>query len=108
MEALREATGEKGYDDSLQGLKSPEEEVPVEVPQEFKSTVTLGFAGFLIVGGIISLIVGGSLWEPKGFNEDGTPPPESTPAFGFVPTARERAQVQEALPKRASSTTQAR
>lgn len=97
LEALREASGEKGYDNSLQGLRSPEEEPPVEVPQEFKSTVTLGFAGFLIVFGVISLILGGSLWEPKDFNEDGTPPADNTPAFGFVPTARERAQVQEAL-----------
>jgi hypothetical protein len=97
LEALREASGEKGYDSSLQGLQRPDEEPPVEVPQEFKSTVTLGFAGFLILVGFISLILGGSLWEPKGFEEDGTPPVDNTPAFGFVPTAREREQVQEAL-----------
>ena len=97
LAALREASGEKGYDDTLQGLKSSGEEPPAEVPQEFKSTVTLGFAGFLITGGILSLILGGSLWEPKGFEEDGSPPTESVPAFGFVPTALEREQVQEAL-----------
>ena len=103
LEALRAAQGEKGYDDSLQGLKPRPGDEPVEVPQEFKSTVTLGFAGFLIIGGIVSLFVGGSLWEPKGFDESGAPPPDEVasstqqqPAFGFVPTAREREQVAEA------------
>ena len=95
LEALKAASADKGYDSSLQGLQGSEE-TEVEVPQEFKSTVTLGLAGFLIVAGGISLIVGGNLWEPKGFNEDGAPPPESAPAFGFVPTAREKAQVNEA------------
>jgi hypothetical protein len=105
LEALKASAGSaKGYDSSLQGLRGSEPEEPVEVPQEFKDTVVYGFAGFLILGGFISLFVGGSLWEPKGFNEDGTPPSEqvasstqSAPAFGFVPTAREREQVNEAI-----------
>ena len=52
--------------------------------EQFKSQLTLGFAGFLILGGVVSLLVGGSLWEAKDVNADGTPP-ESDPAFGFVP-----------------------
>ena len=98
LEALRAASNEKGYDDTLQGLSAQPEEELVEVPQEFKSQVTLGFAGFLIVGGILSFVVGGSIWEPKGFNEDGSPPAESTPAFGFVPsiTPREMEQLEQA------------
>mmetsp|Transcript_15082 Transcript_15082/g.31734 ORF Transcript_15082/g.31734 Transcript_15082/m.31734 type:complete len:168 (+) Transcript_15082:6-509(+) len=81
LEKLRDASTEKGYDSSLQGLKS-EDEDPVEVPEEFKSQVILGFAGFLIVGGVISLLIGGSLWEPSD-----SAPVEDTPAFGFVPKA---------------------
>ena len=87
LEALRAASAEQGYDSSLQGLQSKDGDEPIEVPEEFKSKVILGFAGFLIAGGVAALFAGGSLWEPKGFNEDGTPPPEETPAFGFVPSA---------------------
>ena len=64
-------------------LTNPEP-TPEEL-SEFKSSLTLGFAGFLIVAGIVSLVLGGSLWEPKGFNEDGSPPNDATPAFGFTP-----------------------
>ena len=98
---------------------------------EEQSSGILGIAGFLILGGVISLFVrgqpqklpdgvpagparprpcriggrnpalalgvahsalppllpqvGGSLWEPNGANEDGTPPPESAALFGFAP-----------------------
>ena len=104
LEALQASVAEKGYDDSLQGLRSAPAEEPVEVPQEFKDKVVYGFAGFVILGGFISLFLGGSLWEPKGFNEDGSTPSEqvasstqATPAFGFVPTPRERAQANEAV-----------
>lgn len=84
LEKLRTASKEKGYDSSLQGLQSTQEE-PVEVPKEFKSQVILGLAGFLITGGVISLIVGGSIWEPTD-----KAPAEDTPAFGFVPKAASR------------------
>ena len=101
LERMRASAGSaKGYDSSLQGLQGGDPEEPVEVPQEFKDTVIYGFAGFLILGGFISLFAGGSLWEPKGFQEDGSAPMEqvassqqSSPAFGFAPTAREREQV---------------
>ena len=87
LEAMRAASADKGYDSSLQGLQDRPAEEPIDPKEfaEFKSKLTLGFAGFLIVGGILSLFVGGSLWEPKGFQDDGTPPPEDVPAFGFVP-----------------------
>ena len=101
---MRTASAEKGYDSSLQGLQGADPEEPVEVPQEFKDTVVYGFAGFLILGGFISLFVGGSLWEPKGFENDGSAPMEqvasaqqASPAFGFVPTQREREQANQAL-----------
>ncbi|KAL3915346.1 MAG: hypothetical protein SGPRY_007261 [Prymnesium sp.] len=84
LEKLRLASKEAGYDSSLQGLQS-DEEAPVEVPQEFKSQITLGFAGFLIVGGVVSLLVGGSIWEAKE-----SKPIEDGPAFGFVPQATSR------------------
>ena len=87
LEALREASAERGYDTSLQGLQDKETppEPTAEELNKFKSDLTLGFAGFLIIGGVAALFLGGSLWEPKGFNEDGTPPAESMPAFGFAP-----------------------
>lgn len=87
LEKLRDASAERGYDSTLQGLSdrpSAPEPTPEEL-SEFKSSLTLGFAGFLIVAGIVSLVLGGSLWEPKGFNEDGSPPNDATPAFGFTP-----------------------
>ena len=49
LDQLRAASSERGYDPTLQGLRDSdmmqEELPPAEVPQEFKSTVTLGFAG---------------------------------------------------------------
>ena len=58
MEELKASSGAKGYDDTLQGLKSvtvtteqPPEVDPKELA-EFKSSLTLGVAGFLIVGGV--------------------------------------------------------
>jgi len=86
LEKMRAAQADRGYDNSLQGLRDRAEE-PEPTPQElekFKSNLTLGFAGFLIVGGIISLFVGGSLWEPK--EGASAPAEDSSPAFGFVPT----------------------
>lgn len=86
LERMRAASGERGYDYTLQGLQDPnDEQPPAEVPQEFKSTVTLGLAGFLILGGIVSIVVGGALWSDS--NEGAPPPAEDTPAFGFVPSA---------------------
>ena len=75
----------------MQGLQDSElpEQPPAEVPQEFKSTVTLGFAGFLIVAGIASLAFGGSLWS------DGDAAPPASDAMvagvsdGFVPSGGE-------------------
>ena len=46
-----------------------------QVPRGFSNQV-------LIVAGVISLIVGGSIWEPS---DEGAPAAESEPAFGFVP-----------------------
>jgi hypothetical protein len=54
----------------------------------------LGIAGFLIFAGVLSLFVGGPLWQAKGFNDDGSQPantpsgtaPEAVP-FGFAPKA---------------------
>ena len=104
LERMRASAGSaKGYDSSLQGLQGGDPEEPVEVPQEFKDTVVYGFAGFLILGGFISLFAGGSLWEPKGFEEDGSAPMEQvvgspqSPAFGFAPTAREREQANQVV-----------
>ena len=88
LEKLRQASADRGYDTSLQGLQDGPE-TPEPTPEElekFKGQLTLGLAGFLILGGVVSLFVGGSLWEPKGFNEDGSPPEETSPAFGFVPS----------------------
>ena len=40
LDAMRAASSDgKGYDSSLQGLQARPEDEPVEVPQEFKSTV---------------------------------------------------------------------
>ena len=71
---------------------------PVTGSMNLSPTATPAAASFL------ALFVGGPLWEPKGFNEDGSPPAEqvasstqSTPAFGFVPTPTERAQANGAL-----------
>ena len=87
LEKLRAATGERGYDSTLQGLqdKPTAPEPTAEELEQFKSQITLGLAGFLILGGVISLLIGGSLWEPKGANPDGSPPAADEPAFGFVP-----------------------
>eukprot|EP00316_Scyphosphaera_apsteinii_P022731 CAMPEP_0119331146 /NCGR_PEP_ID=MMETSP1333-20130426/79915_1 /TAXON_ID=418940 /ORGANISM="Scyphosphaera apsteinii, Strain RCC1455" /LENGTH=167 /DNA_ID=CAMNT_0007340673 /DNA_START=74 /DNA_END=577 /DNA_ORIENTATION=- len=79
LDALRQASEQGSM------LQTPAKDEPVEVPQEFKSKLILGFAGFLITTGIAFLIIGGSISEPKGFNEEGTPPVDATPAFGFVP-----------------------
>lgn len=67
----------------------PEQYIPT---QKEKDTVVYGLAGFLILGGIISLLVGGSLWEAT----EPAPPSESAGLFGFSPTASEIRQVQEA------------
>ena len=77
----------------------PPAEVPpeeVEVPEEFKSDLTLGLAGFLILVGVVSLVVGGPLWESKQFDQDSAPA-EAGPAFGFVPTPLEKQQANEAI-----------
>ena len=88
LQQLKEASAERGYDYTLQGLQDrPEDKSTVPEPtaeemEKFKSTVTLGLAGFLIVGGVLSLVVGGSLWEPS---EDSTSAADESPAFGFAP-----------------------
>lgn len=104
LEAMRAAQADRGYDSSLQGLrdKPMEAEPTPEELNEFKSQITLGLAGFLIVGGVLSLFVGGSLWEPKGANEDGTPPAQSEPAFGFVPQSKGGAAPSTGAPSWAS------
>ena len=46
----------------------------------------LGIAGFLILAGVISLFVGGPLWESTGMSaEDSMKAADSAPAFGFEP-----------------------
>ena len=104
LEAIRNAAAQEGVDTSLQTRSGSNDNETVEVPQEFKDKLVYGFAGFLIFGGVISLVAGGSFWEPKGFNEDGSAPSEqvasasqSQPAFGFDPTAREREQADEVI-----------
>jgi hypothetical protein len=87
LEKLRQGSSERGYDPTLQGLQDRPEDVPVEVPQEFKSTVTLGLAGLLIAGGVVSILAGGSLWEDAPAPTSDAPPGEVAPAFGFVPSA---------------------
>ena len=87
LEALRAASAETGYDTSLQGLQTTDDGEEVEVPQEFKSTVTLGFAGFLILVGVVSLVFGGPVWESNTDSstaKDAAVEQQST-AFGFVP-----------------------
>lgn len=84
LESMRAASSDRGYDPTLQGLQdSAGEEMPAEVPAEFKSTVTLGAAGFLIAVGIISLVFGGSPFSTEP--DEVAPPADATPAFGFVP-----------------------
>lgn len=61
----------------------------MEVPQEFKSKITLGFAGFLIAGGVLSLFVGGSIWEPKEGAQPSVEQQQDVPAFGFVPKPKD-------------------
>ena len=106
LERLKAASAERGYDNTLQGLQDPSQPgTPQPTPKElaeFQSQLTLGLAGFLIVGGVISLFIGGSLWEPKGFNEDGTPPADETPAFGFVPKPMKQKPAPEEAPSWAS------
>lgn len=81
LEKLRaEAEGSsmpKGF-----AAESPPAAIDPQEFEQFKSNITLGLAGFLIVAGVISLIVGGSIWEPS---DEGAPAAESEPAFGFVP-----------------------
>ena len=36
LEKLRAASSDRGYDSSLQGLQTPESDIPVEVPQEVR------------------------------------------------------------------------
>eukprot|EP00325_Prymnesiales_sp_UTEX-LB-985_P035082 CAMPEP_0174716500 /NCGR_PEP_ID=MMETSP1094-20130205/24289_1 /TAXON_ID=156173 /ORGANISM="Chrysochromulina brevifilum, Strain UTEX LB 985" /LENGTH=176 /DNA_ID=CAMNT_0015916269 /DNA_START=79 /DNA_END=609 /DNA_ORIENTATION=- len=94
LEELRAATMERGYDSSLQGLKDRAEDEEIEVPQEFKSTVTLGLAGFLILGGVVALLVGGPLWEAKsGVSEISQG--EAGSAFGFVPNPPEHSPAEQ-------------
>ena len=58
LEALRAATSDRGYDSTLQGLqdKLKEPEATAEELEQFKSQITLGLAGFLILGGVLSLV----------------------------------------------------
>ena len=91
LEKMRADQAERGYDSTLQGLQDRVEEPQptAEELNEFKSQLTLGFAGFLILGGIFSLFVGGSIWEQ---NENAPMSgPEEAPAFGFKPSSTERA-----------------
>ena len=83
LEELRRRSEAQGFDTTLQGLEQ-EDEMPVEVPQEFKSKLTLGFAGFLIVGGLVSLLVGGSFYDDSNGNAP-TEVAADEPAFGFAP-----------------------
>lgn len=86
LRQIQEASAERGYDYTLPGLQDrPQDDVPeptAEEMEKFKSTVTLGLAGFLILGGVLSFFVGGSLWEPSG---DSTTAADESPAFGFAP-----------------------
>jgi hypothetical protein len=47
-----------------------------------QDTIAYGLAGFLILGGFLSLIFGGSLWEAK----ESAPTAESANLFGYAPT----------------------
>jgi len=101
LEKLRAASAAKGYDATLQGLQevaAEEEAAPTpEQLEEFKSNLTLGFAGFLFLGGFVSLFLGGSLWEPSPADSE-TSPTEASSAFGFVPKTATRAEPAEAAP----------
>jgi len=90
LEKLKKASAARGYDPSLQGLKDKvaQPEPTTEELQEFKSELTLGLAGFLILGGVVSLLVGGAIWDDTPRDNAAV---EGGPAFGFMPQPMEQA-----------------
>ena len=82
LEKMAADVGERGYDASLQGLQDRDTD-PEPTPEElekFKSQLTLGLAGFLILGGVLSLLFGGAIWD------DSAKDAPDNAAFGFAPT----------------------
>ena len=53
--------------------------------------VLLGLAGFLILVGVASFILGGPLWEGKGFNDDGSQPEGTTTSLAHCSDRTSRA-----------------
>ena len=87
---LEEMRASSSISDELDSAfdNAAEENIVPPLAEEGSSPPTLGVAGFLLIAGALSLVVGGPLWEDKGSNDDGSQP--DTPAFGFAPTAMEK------------------
>ena len=87
LDAMRQSNGATPATPAQKSIEVPEQSADATAESPI-----LGVAGFLIFVGILSLFVGGPLWQPKGFDADGSQPAD-TPSgtapveapFGFAP-----------------------